>query len=74
MALVSWWDVFLVRLGWYRIRLPGELAPLGLQVAETLDADEEDSEEERLLGLLTTNMNIASKSFKTGVCRTGKEK
>jgi hypothetical protein len=80
MALVLWQGRFqvrflragrsqkrLVRLGWYRIRLPGESAPLWLLVAETLDADEEDGDEERLLGLLTnipiTNMNVAQQVY-----------
>jgi hypothetical protein len=44
-----------------------ESAPLWLLVAETLDADEEDGDEERLLGLLTnipiTNMNVAQQVY-----------
>jgi hypothetical protein len=55
-----------VRLGWYRIRLPGEPDPLWLLVVETLDADEGE-EEERLLGLLTnipiTDLNAAQQIY-----------
>lgn len=43
-----------VRLGWYRIRLPEEPEmPMWLLVAEKLDTEKDEEEEERLLGLLT---------------------
>ena len=45
-----------IRLGWYRLRLPGDSLVLWLVVIETLDAQEE---EERLIGLLT-NVEVST--------------
>ncbi len=46
-----------LRLGWFRVRLPGEDEPLSLVVVEHLhaaeEADDDDEEGERLVGLLT---------------------